>query len=61
MDVEMLPELLTNATAAAILAAVLYFSFRLLDRIIDVVIGHSERLDQLLAEVIREMSNRDEA
>lgn len=52
---DFLSELITNATAAGILAAVLYFSFRLLDRIIDVVIAHSERLDQLLAEVIREL------
>jgi len=48
--------LLTNATALTILAGVLYFSFRLLDRAIDIMAGHSQRLDQLLADVVQALT-----
>jgi len=53
-----LSDVISNATAAGILAAVLYFSFRLLDRIVEVVISHSQRLDDLLAETIRALQER---
>jgi len=58
MDPVNLADIITQATAAGILAAVLYFSFRLLDRIIDVVIQHSQRLDELLTESIRALIDR---
>lgn len=58
MDPINLADIITNATAAGILAAVLYFSFKLLERIIDVVVEHSKRLDDLLAEAIRALQER---
>ena len=48
--------LLTNATALSILAGVLYFSFRLLDRAVDIVTKHSERLDALLARLAEDLA-----
>jgi hypothetical protein len=54
-----LADVISNATAAGILAAVLYFSFRLLDRIIDIIISHSQRLDELLAEAIRALQEKE--
>ena len=44
--------LITNATALGVLAGVLYFSFRLLDRTVEILARHSERLDQVLADLV---------
>ena len=59
MDNTDLVTLLTNATALSILAGVLYFSFRLLDRTLDILSNHSQRLDQLLADVVDELTKRN--
>jgi len=51
-DPPFIQDLITNATAAAILAAVLYFGFRLLYRLIDLAQIYFERIDLRILQMI---------